>query len=713
MINERLPLAADEETKSSIRDLVAILFRGKWVVLGVLLAAVIPVIIYSLNLPDTYTTDARVVVKPGKEQIWQAPVGDPGPSIVANRDEMVGTEVEILKSRELARRVVRQIGISKILGTPVKQGKPSESEINSAISCLLSKLSVTSRGRMIDITCTWGTAKMTVDILNCLLSNYLERHLEVHQDTRSYDFFRAQANQLDQRLKTAGRELADFKKQYSIVSFDQRKNIALEAYMAALAQKQRNEADLEVLKERMIASKAQMATIPEHENVSQSQISHSGIYMDLKGKLNQTELERDELLRRFQPDNPKLVRCEKTIEKVKEMMAKEQEVFTGSINTAKSELYSGFERNVVAGEVERKELIRRGVELEKQLIEYGQELERLTRLEPKLKELERELSISEQNYKLYITKFEESRVSDAMDAAKIISVSILEPPVLPLAPLPVSRNTNIIISICLGAAAGIALVFLTEYFDNTIKKPEDLKKILNLPVLGSIKELKRKEKLDLRALAVSPAPPTHYQRFKTNVLLHAAAKGAKVFLLCSPTAGEGTSTLALNLAACLAKESNKRILLVDANMRTPSAHAILDAPVNPGFSEAVEERAELSKTIRRSVIQNLFVMPSGLSPLNPSAIFEDPNLVKVIESLKQDFDWVIFDAPPVNQYPDTILLAPKMDAVVMVIEAENKRAEIAMLAKKGLEAANHATLLGAVLNRRRHRIPEPIYRILS
>jgi len=92
-------------------------------------------------------------------------------------------------------------------------------------------------------------------------------------------------------------------------------------------------------------------------------------------------------------------------------------------------------------------------------------------------------------------------------------------------------------------------------------------------------------------------------------------------------------------------------------------------------------------------------------------IFESPKLADLIEVLRKEFDWIIFDCAPINLYPDSTVLAPRVDGVVLVIQAENKRAEVAIQAKEHLEQAG-AKILGAVLNRRRYIIPEIVYRRL-
>jgi capsular exopolysaccharide synthesis family protein len=275
----------------------------------------------------------------------------------------------------------------------------------------------------------------------------------------------------------------------------------------------------------------------------------------------------------------------------------------------------------------------------------------------------------------------------------------------------VNKALNIFVSICIGCVAGLGLAFLLEYFDHTFKVPEDIKDNLKLALLGTVGDLPRKEIANLEALAISPKPPPYYQLLKSSILMHGKEKGVKALSICSPTPKEGASTVALNLAASFAKDNGCRVLLVDANFRHPFLHSSCNLPASPGFSDVIHEGTDLHEAIKESVIPNLFILTSGVGPPNPMVILESPKLVDLIEVMRSEFDWIIFDSAPIYLYPDAVVLAPRLDGTVLVIEAENKRVEVAIQAKEHLKRSG-AKILGAVLNRRRYIIPDIVYRRL-
>jgi capsular exopolysaccharide synthesis family protein len=712
-----------QQKRSSLRDLAYVFFRRKWVITAVVLATVIPVTIYTFRLPDTYKAESRIYVKPGRENIYMSPVTAPAgmnpPTIVQRVQELIKTEIEILRSRVLLKRVVAQIGIAKLFPRmlPNEPGTAHAKESRSlevAVDRALGNLSVdrVEGADVLEVAFKSHDPDVASDFVNTLGDLYVERHLEIHRRGESYDFFKSQSNQLEQKLKSSARQLAEFRKKYSIVSFDQRKNLTLTKYMDMLAMKQSLETEHIGLQKRIERLKKDLGEVSETQFSQQMESSDGPVVGNLKVRLAELELQKSDLLHKYKPDNYEIVRLDEAIAKIKETLAREEEKFHGSVSTAASGLYLALQGELISGKSNLKVLEAKQVEVEKQLIEYGQELERLSRLEPQLRALERTISVNEQNYKLYLTKFEESRVSDALDAAKMVSVSIIEPATPPLRPIPANRKLNIFVSICLGGVAGLFLAFLIEYFDHTLKVPEDIMDSIKIPLLGTIENLPEKEKQDLKAIAISPKPPSYYQILKNNVVMHAEDKGIKMVALCSSTSKEGCSTIALNLAASLAKDKECRVVLVDTNLRQPSLHTSLDVPVSPGFSDVIHEGIDVHAAIKESAIPNLFILTSGVTPANPSVTFESSRLVDMIEVLGNEFDWVIFDSPPVNDYSDSTLLAPRLDAVIMVVQAENKRAEVAIQAKERLEEAG-AKIIGAVLNRRRFVIPEIVYRRLS
>ncbi len=175
--------------------------------------------------------------------------------------------------------------------------------------------------------------------------------------------------------------------------------------------------------------------------------------------------------------------------------------------------------------------------------------------------------------------------------------------------------------------------------------------------------------------------------------------------------GEGASTVAANLSQILGKGTTERILLVDSNFRTSSVHKRFDTSKKDGLADLIGGRANIEWVIKQTGVRNIYMVTSGNHGTNPLAVFDSTRMDVFIHFCTEKFRYTVFDSAPCNLFPDASILSPKMDAVILVIEAEKTRWEVARKAKEELENAG-AKILGAVLNKRKYYIPRAIYRRL-
>ena len=211
-------------------------------------------------------------------------------------------------------------------------------------------------------------------------------------------------------------------------------------------------------------------------------------------------------------------------------------------------------------------------------------------------------------------------------------------------------------------------------------------------------------------LRLSSNTTEEYHRLKQNVLLADWETDSVSLLFVSPTEGEGTTTVMVQFASTLAS-SGERVVLVDANFRHPTLHDVFNVERTSGFSELLTQRSLLKSAIRETEFKNLFVIPNGNPLTNPSSLLASSATEEVLKQLREEGQWILFDCAPITRYSDGAALAPKVDGVVIIIEAERTKREVAKDAKERLLAPN-TKILGAVLNRRKTHIPEWLYRRL-
>ncbi len=201
-----------------------------------------------------------------------------------------------------------------------------------------------------------------------------------------------------------------------------------------------------------------------------------------------------------------------------------------------------------------------------------------------------------------------------------------------------------------------------------------------------------------------------YHRMKHKISIALPEIKKKALLFSSTSEGEGTSSIILGFATTIAK-GNEKVLLVDANIRSPSLHDFLNLEKKTGFVELVLGECSLRDVMKETSHSNLSVITAGILHSNPFSLFESAVLTTLIDQMKAEADWVLFDSPPINTYIDSIALASRMNGVVLVVQAEKTRWEVAQTAKTRIETA-HGEILGVILNRRKMYIPAWAYNLL-
>ena len=196
-----------------------------------------------------------------------------------------------------------------------------------------------------------------------------------------------------------------------------------------------------------------------------------------------------------------------------------------------------------------------------------------------------------------------------------------------------------------------------------------------------------------------------YQRLGTHLLLpNREPSLLRDLMVVASQHGEGATTTAALFASTLAKRKRLDVLLIEANFRTPALEQVFPIQRNGGFAELVEGRQGIETVVQSTPQPQLFVITSGHYESSPSNVLESPRLAEVMEKLHERFQFVVFDSAPVNVYTDALILGPRMDGTVFVVEADRTRIDEAQRAKRQLERSG-TKMLGALLNRRKSYLP--------
>ena len=201
-----------------------------------------------------------------------------------------------------------------------------------------------------------------------------------------------------------------------------------------------------------------------------------------------------------------------------------------------------------------------------------------------------------------------------------------------------------------------------------------------------------------------------YSRLRQGILAALPESKTRVLLFACSTAGEEAAPVLAAFGRALAR-SGERVLLVDTDLRGPMLHRLFGGDGGPGVAQLLSGNGALHAAAMRTETEGLLLLTAGNPVPNPISLLESAGIDALVGSMRNEADWVLLTAPPVSAYNDTIALAKKVDGVVLVVEAEKTRWEVARAAKERLEDGG-ANILGVVLNKRKLHIPGWIYRRL-
>jgi capsular exopolysaccharide synthesis family protein len=251
-----------------------------------------------------------------------------------------------------------------------------------------------------------------------------------------------------------------------------------------------------------------------------------------------------------------------------------------------------------------------------------------------------------------------------------------------------------------GLFIGVATAFVLDRVDDRIYRRADLQLYLDAPVLAYVPHVRRGNRGGAVGLIVESAPRSPaaeaYRTARTSVLSLAGRRGAKVIAVMSPAQGEGKSTSAANLAAALA-HADRRVVVVSADLRKPTIHEHFGVSPSKGLSEVLTGELSLEEAVRRSSSPNVWVLASGRIPAQPAELLQSPAMGQVVAELRETFDFVVIDCPPLLGLADSLAVVPLADAILLVVQAERTQGGAIVEAWDQLERVG-GRIEGVILN---------------
>lgn len=344
--------------------------------------------------------------------------------------------------------------------------------------------------------------------------------------------------------------------------------------------------------------------------------------------------------------------------------------------------------------------------------QYETQFARIPRQYIELAKLDRTEKSREKLFLLVQDSYQKAQIAEQ---SQFGYVQIIDPAVPALKPVSPKVPLNLTIGVLLGLALGVGLIFVLDYMDRSIKSPEDLEKrglnvLASIPVIvgANVKGKERvgeehvvKDGVSVPIRLITYHKPTDpiaeaYRSLRTAIQYSRIDKPVKSLLVVSALPKEGKSTTTANISVTFAKAGLKT-LLVDADLRRPTQHKLFNYDRKPGLMDYLKGEIDLNTAVRKTFVENLFLLPTGPLPPNPAEVLGSDSMKNAIDLFKSTFDFVIFDSPPVVAVTDGVILSKSTDGVLFVTLANKTEADVLEKAYATLRQVK-AGIIGVVLN---------------
>lgn len=691
--------SADAETLDLVEYWRSITKR-KWSILGLVILVALLTVLVVYSLRPTYRSTATLMIEQGKSKVVS--IEEVYSGVGANR-EYYQTQVEILKSQELARKVVERLKLTTHPDFDPRQAEDAERDFWLPMDLFKSKVPATEEeiakrvllrfsnnlqvqpvrnSQLVQVSFTAHDKELAAKVPNTLAEVYIESDLEakVAMTQKAGAWLTERLGGLRKKLDESERALQDYRDRERIVDA---KGVALSGASKAL-----EEATTSLVGVR--AKRAEAESL--YNQVQAAKQGRGGGYESIPAvlrhptvqKLKEQEADAERKVadasKRYGPEHPRMQQANAELAAARENTKRQIEI-------------------VVAGVYKEYEVARANEQaLERAVGQSKYEIQGLNRKEFQLGVLERETQANRQLYDMFMNRFKETNVASDLQStvARVIDPATVQS--IPYAP----KKTQIVaIASAVALLVGIMLSLLLDRISNTINTAGEVEARLGLPMLGYLQKMtgasKKSMKSELAFINDSQSLFAESIRtIRTSILMSALDSPKKVIVITSSVPEEGKTTVSFNMACALAQV--KRVLLVDADLRRPKIGRLIGRSNDaPGLSHLVSGVSPVSECIYKHESGGFHILSAGFVPPNPLEMLSSAKFMEVLEKLKEAFDIVLIDSPPVQLVSDAVVLSQVANTVIYVVKADSTPYPLARNGIRRLAMAN-APLLGVVLN---------------
>jgi polysaccharide chain length determinant protein (PEP-CTERM system associated) len=710
-------LAELEEHQVTLHDYLQVLYRGRWIITLAFVVTAVAALIFSFLVSPIYEAKTTIMIEQdgGMQQSLF------GVSGLMERETEINNQVEILKSRTLAEEVLNWLRKTEeveqfSLIRDLSQGATED----DAVQVLRDNLTIVPLREtdIIEIKYRAPSPREAAHIANAYANQYYQRDLELSRGEISEvrQFLKEQLVNIQDALELSEEQLRQFKEQEKVAALSEETEALVKQlaefegmYNEAATSRDASQKRLDYLRGELAKTRSTMV-----DDITQ--IS-SPLIQELRQEISNLEAIRAGFIAKGYDENfDKMVEIQSQIEKTKTKMKEEaSKLVSRDLAPENPLVYSqDLVDRILSLQIEVSSLNAKAQALNDVVREYEAKLQSLPEKSLQLARLERAAKVNENIYLMMREKYEEARITEAGQMGMVRVIDRAKEPLYPIRP---KKKLNLILGAIIGLGLGIGITLLVDYLDDSLKSIEDIERYTGLRVLGSIPEIKTDEKKKVhrkRSAAhqeqevqkIASRMVTHfepkspvseaYRTFRTNIQFARFEKPPRTLLVTSAGPGEGKSTSVANLAITMA-QMGTRTLLVDADLRRPVLHSIFEQRKDLGLTNVLLGNMSLEEAIHELQVPNLSLLCCGTLPPNPSELLGSEAMRILIERLKETYDVILFDSPPVVAVTDAAVLSTQIDGTILIVSSGETTRNAENRAKTLLNNVQ-AQILGAVLN---------------
>jgi capsular exopolysaccharide synthesis family protein len=667
-----------EETQTTalhFLDYWRVIRDRKEVILAVALLTIVTGTAYTLMMPKKYTATTQLEVR--EDAMDVDPFYDRQANRLGYNPFFLMTQEKIMRSRPVLTEVIRSLNLQKVWGAELNEDKsPIPPELALQILSRSLRVEQDRDTTLMNISVTSEDAKRSAEIANEIANVYRDRRLNAkrREIQRAIDAMSNEVRKQQERVEEAEADLERIRQEQGISLIGRgNMSIRVEATRLNMLETERSGARVEML--------VRKARLDQLEVLEGDKLMDAAAYivsdptlLGIRQQLIDSQVSLQLMLKNgvMGANHPDVLRLQGAVDELRRQLA-------SALEGLKAGLRADFEVSRQKYEALEEEL---GLIKTSDIASEGENYLPFDRAE-------RNVNVQRDILTALRARITQTGIEVEVPRTAVEIIEEAEAPERPSSPLVV---LNIFLSVVLGLLAGTGLAFFVEYLDVSIKTVDEVEKYLGLPVLAVIPQQSR----PLTEAGQSSGQGEAYRALRTSLALIAREGKQKVLTVISGGVGEGKSTTLFNLAYVCAEQGSK-VLIVDSDLRRPVQHKMVGLANRTGMVNVLTGELTIEEVIQETGVPNLWMMTSGRLRRGSLGIMNNMRLRAMMDALKDKYDYVLMDSPPILGVTDAAILASEADGVLLVVQYRKYPKIISLRAKRMIENAG-GHLMGAVLN---------------